>query len=130
MEFISQFLGLDPRATFIVIMVAVFTVFVLVVMWLSSKLRDANLNRDLRTRGDDESVKEEEDEEEEPEDRFFTIESYRLPNDWDENFSIIVDRQTKVQYLNFGECGITPLIDSNGKPILYEDEYADEEEPE
>ena len=46
-----------------------------------------------------------------PEDRFVKIE------EWSTNF-IIYDKETKVQYFVF-EGGITPLLDSEGKPILY-----------
>lgn len=46
-----------------------------------------------------------------PEDRFEKIE------EWSSNF-IMYDKQTKVQYFVF-EGGITPLLDREGKPILY-----------
>lgn len=46
-----------------------------------------------------------------PEDRFEKIE------EWSTNF-IMYDKQTKVQYFVF-EGGITPLLDKEGKPILY-----------
>ena len=46
-----------------------------------------------------------------PEDRFEKIE------EWSNNF-IMYDKETKVQYFVF-EGGITPLLDSEGKPILY-----------
>ena len=46
-----------------------------------------------------------------PEDRFIKIE------EWSTNF-IMYDKETKVQYFVF-EGGITPLLDSEGKPILY-----------
>lgn len=52
-----------------------------------------------------------ESEENIPEDRFEKIE------EWSNNF-IIYDKQTKVQYFVF-EGGITPLLDQEGKPILY-----------
>lgn len=52
-----------------------------------------------------------ESEEDIPEDRFVKIE------EWSTNF-IMYDKQTKVQYFVF-EGGITPLLDSEGKPILY-----------
>lgn len=54
---------------------------------------------------------EKESEENIPEDRFEKIE------EWSSNF-IMYDKQTKVQYFVF-EGGITPLLDSEGKPILY-----------
>ena len=54
---------------------------------------------------------EKESEENIPEDRFEKIE------EWSSNF-IMYDKQTKVQYFVF-EGGITPLLDQEGKPILY-----------
>ena len=54
---------------------------------------------------------EKESEENIPEDRFVKIE------EWSNNF-IMYDKQTKVQYFVF-EGGITPLLDQEGKPILY-----------
>ena len=45
------------------------------------------------------------------EDRFVKIE------EWSNNF-IMYDKQTKVQYFVF-EGGITPLLNQEGKPILY-----------
>lgn len=45
------------------------------------------------------------------EDRFEKIE------EWSNNF-IMYDKQTKVQYFVF-EGGITPLLNQEGKPILY-----------
>lgn len=52
-----------------------------------------------------------ESEENIPEDRFVKIE------EWSTNF-IMYDKQTKVQYFVF-EGGITPLLNQEGKPILY-----------
>ena len=52
-----------------------------------------------------------ESEENIPEDRFVKIE------EWSTNF-IMYDKETKVQYFVF-EGGITPLLNSEGKPILY-----------
>lgn len=46
-----------------------------------------------------------------PGDRFVKIE------EWSNNF-IMYDKQTKVQYFVF-EGGITPLLNQEGKPILY-----------
>ena len=59
---------------------------------------------------DNQEIKKE-SEENIPEDRFVKIE------EWSNNF-IMYDKQTKVQYFVF-EGGITPLLDSEGKPILY-----------
>lgn len=52
-----------------------------------------------------------ESEENIPEDRFIKIE------EWSNNF-IMYDKETKVQYFVF-EGGITPLLNQEGKPILY-----------
>ena len=52
-----------------------------------------------------------ESEENIPEDRFEKIQ------EWSSNF-IMYDKETKVQYFVF-EGGITPLLDQEGKPILY-----------
>ena len=52
-----------------------------------------------------------ESEENIPEDRFEKIE------EWSNNF-IMYDKQTKVQYFVF-KGGITPLLNQEGKPILY-----------
>lgn len=52
-----------------------------------------------------------ESEEDIPEDRFVKIEK------WSTNF-IMYDKETKVQYFVF-EGGITPLLNQEGKPILY-----------
>lgn len=43
----------------------------------------------------------------------------------DEEFFIIVDKETKVQYLVFKDYrkgGMTILVDENGKPLLYTEE--------
>ena len=77
----------------------------------------------------DDDLDESEDDEE-PEERFFRVPSYNLPDDWDDTFEIIVDRKTKVQYLCYGDYGITPLIDADGKPILYKDKYQEQDESE
>ena len=52
-----------------------------------------------------------ESEENIPKDRFEKIE------EWSNNF-IMYDKETKVQYFVF-EGGITPLLNQEGKPILY-----------
>lgn len=59
---------------------------------------------------DDQEIQKE-SEENVPEDRFVKIE------EWSTNF-IMYDKETKVQYFVF-EGGITPLLNSEGKPILY-----------
>jgi hypothetical protein len=129
MESISEYLNLDPRVVFIVVVVAVLTVFILVVKWLVAKTRDDSLYDDLdNDRDEDESDESEDDEE--PEERFFRVPSYDLPDDWDDTFEVIVDRKTKVQYLCYGDYGITPLIDADGKPILYKDDDEGQEESE
>lgn len=128
MESISEYLNLDPRVIFIVVAVAVLTIFVWVVKWLVTKTRNDSLYDDLDNNRDEGEY--DESEEEKPKGRFFVIESYYLPDDWEETFDVIVDRQTKVQYLNYGDYGITPLIDADGKPILYKDEEEEQEESE
>ena len=129
MESISEYLNLDPRVVFIVVVVAVLTVFILVVKWLVAKTRDDSLYDDLdNDRDEDESDESEDDEE--PEGRFFRVPSYNLPDDWDDTFEVIVDRKTKVQYLCYGDYGITPFIDADGKPILYKDKYQEQDESE
>jgi hypothetical protein len=128
MESISEYLNLDPRVVFIVVVVAVLTVFFLVVKWLVAKTRDDSLYDDLDNRDDDDLDESEDDEE--PEGRFFRVPSYNLPDDWDDTFEVIVDRKTKVQYLCYGDYGITPFIDADGKPILYKDEEEEQEESE
>ena len=128
MESISEYLNLDPRVIFIVVAVAVLTIFVWVVKWLVTKTRNDSLYDDLDNNRDEDEY--DESEEEKPKGRFFVIESYYLPDDWEETFDVIVDRQTKVQYLNYGDYGITPLIDADGKPILYKDDDEEQEESE
>jgi len=128
MESISEYLNLDPRVVFIVVVVAVLTVFILVVKWLVAKTRDDSLYDDLEDRKDDDLDESEDDEE--PEGRFFRVPSYDLPDDWDDTFEVIVDRKTKVQYLCYGDYGITPFIDADGKPILYKDKYQEQDESE
>ena len=126
MESISEYLNLDPRVIFIVVAVAVLTIFVWVVKWLVTKTRNDSLYDDLDNNRDEGEY--DESEEEKPKGRFFVIESYYLPDDWEETFDVIVDRQTKVQYLRYEDYGITPLIDADGKPILYKDKYQEESE--
>ena len=125
MESISEYLNLDPRVIFIVVAVAVLTIFVWVVKWLVAKTRDDSLYDDLDNRDDDDLDESEDDEE--PEGRFFRVPSYNLPDDWDDTFEVIVDRKTKVQYLCYEDYGITPFIGADGKPILYKDEKDQEE---
>ena len=128
MESISEYLNLDPRVIFIVVAVAVLTIFVWVVKWLVTKTRDDSLYDDLDNRDDDDLDESEDDEE--PEGRFFRVPSYNLPDDWDDTFEVIVDRKTKVQYLCYEDYGITPFIGADGKPILYKDDDEEQEESE
>ncbi len=121
MESIIEFIESNPLS-FMIAALVILVVILLIVKW-NHALRNDYLNRDLDDRDDD-------DDEEKPNGRFFVIESYYLPDEWEETFDVIVDRETKVQYLNYGEYGITPLIDSDGKPILYKDDDEDQEEPE
>lgn len=128
MESISEYLNLDPRVIFIVVAVAVLTIFVWVVKWLVTKTRNDSLYDDLDNRDDDDLDESEDDEE--PEGRFFRVPSYNLPDDWDDTFEVIVDRKTKVQYLCYEDYGITPFIGADGKPILYKDDDEGQEESE
>jgi hypothetical protein len=128
METIKEFIESNPLSSMIVVIVVVIGIL-LVIKWKQAMRKD-NLNDDLDDRDDDDDLDDLEDDEEKPNGRFFVIESYYLPDEWEETFDVIVDRQTKVQYLNYGEYGITPLIDSDGKPILYKDDDEDQEEPE
>jgi len=128
MESIIEFIESNPLS-FMIAALVILVVILLVVKW-NHALRNDYLNRDLDDRDDDDDLDDLEDDEEKPNGRFFVIESYYLPDDWEETFDVIVDRQTKVQYLNYGEYGITPLINSDGKPILYKDDDEDQEEPE
>lgn len=55
--------------------------------------------------------------------RFYYIDNEDLPEEWN-IFDIIVDKETRVQYLQDEEgYSLTPLIDSEGKPILYTGEF-------
>ena len=128
MESIIEFIESNPLS-FMIAALVILVVILLIVKW-NHALRNDYLNRDLDDRDDDDDLDDLEDDEEKPNGRFFVIESYYLPDDWEETFDVIVDRQTKVQYLNYGEYGITPLINSDGKPILYKDDDEDQEEPE
>lgn len=68
---------------------------------------------------DENNEDEEDDEENDDNGRFYFIACEDLPDEWN-FFDIIVDTQTRVQYLQDEEgYSLTPLIDSNGKPILY-----------
>ena len=56
--------------------------------------------------------------------RFYYITSDEMPEGWDEDFDVYVDKRTRVQYikLNYDE-GITALLDPDGKPILYKGDF-------
>ena len=126
METIKEFIESNPLSFMIATIIVVIGIL-LVIKWKQA-LRKDNLNRDLDNRDDDDLDESEDDEE--PEGRFFRVPSYNLPDDWDDEFGIIVDRKTKVQYLCYGDYGITPLIDADGKPILYKDKYQEQDESE
>ena len=129
MESIIEFYESNQRVFNALIFVIGLVVFYMLIRFFSRKGKDDNLNRNVNTRKGSDNPDESEDDEE-PEDRFFRIPSYDLPDDWDDAFEVIVDRKTKVQYLCFGEYRITPFIDADGKPILYKDKYQDQEESE
>jgi len=126
METIIEFIESNPLSFMIATIIVVIGIL-LVIKWKQA-LRKDNLNRDLDNRDDDDLDESEDDEE--PEGRFFRVPSYNLPDDWDDEFGIIVDRKTKVQYLCYGDYGITPFIDADGKPILYKDDDEEQEESE
>ena len=55
--------------------------------------------------------------------RFYFIDNGDLPEEWN-MFDIIVDKETRVQYLQDSDgYSLTPLIDSEGKPILYDGDF-------
>ena len=55
--------------------------------------------------------------------RFYFINNDDLPEEWN-MFDIIVDKETRVQYLQDIEgYSLTPLIDSEGKLILYTGDF-------
>ena len=92
-------------------------------MLFVAKNRNDKLNQSLNNDDEDVGDQDEDEDDEDSEERFFTIPSDELPEKWGETFDIIVDKETKVQYLSLTEgYGLTPLIDSDRKPILYEDE--------
>lgn len=126
MESIKEFIESNPLSFMIATIIVVIGIL-LVIKW-NHALRKDYLNRDLNNRDDDDLDESEDDEE--PEGRFFRVPSYNLPDNWDDTFEIIVDRKTKVQYLCYGDYGITPFIDADGKPILYKDKYQEQDESE
>ena len=126
MESIKEFIESNPLSFMIVVLVI--TVIILLVVKWTRVLRKDYLNDNMNSKDDDDLDESEDDEE--PEGRFFRVSSYDLPDDWDDEFEIIVDRKTKVQYLCYGDYGITPLIDADGKPILYKDKYQEQDESE
>ena len=73
----------------------------------------------LYTGNFDEECREDEEDENEEGERFYYIDSEDVPGNWDDTFNIIVDKKTRVQYLDFDTCGLTALIGPDGKPILY-----------
>ena len=127
MESIIEFFESNQRLFYAVIFVIGLAMFFVLIRLFSVNGEDDDLNLNLNREGDD---LDKSDEDEEPEDRFFRISSYNLPDDWDGALEVIVDRKTKVQYLCYGDYGITPFIDADGKPILYNDEEEDQEESE
>lgn len=126
MESIKEFIESNPLS--FMIGVLVITVIILLVVKWTRVLRKDYLNDDMNSKDDDDLDESEDDEE--PEGRFFRVSSYDLPDDWDDTFEVIVDRKTKVQYLCYGDYGITPFIDADGKPILYKDDDEGQEESE
>ncbi len=126
MESIKEFIESNPLSFMIVVLVI--TVIILLVVKWTRVLRKDYLNDDMNSKDDDDL--DDSEDYEEPEGSFFRVPSYNLPDDWDDTFEVIVDRKTKVQYLCYGDYGITPLIDADGKPILYKDKYQEQDESE
>ena len=128
MDLIIEFLKSNQRLLYAVVFVFGLVIFYVLIRLFAGKAQNDDLNRDLNSREDCDDLEEDDEEQEE---RFFRIPSYDLPEDWSETFEVIVDRETKVQYLCSTEgYGLTPLIDSEGKPILYKDKYEDQDEQE
>jgi hypothetical protein len=80
----------------------------------------------------EESDNEDDDDDDEYEEddngRFYFIDNDDLPEEWN-MFDIIVDKETRVQYLQDEEgYSLTPLINSEGKPILYTGDFDEYDE--
>ena len=127
MESIIEFIKSDQFIFFAKFSIIIIVILYALIRLFAWKSKDDNLIRNSDDDDREDAINLDELEKEKTEGRFFVIESYYLPDDWEETFDVIVDRQTKVQYLNYGVCGICPLIDSDGKPILYIDEENQEE---
>jgi hypothetical protein len=126
MESIFEFFKSDQRLLYAVVFIVLLVLFYVLVRLFVGKSKDDYYDEDDLDEDDDQADR---DGDEELEERFFRIPSYDLPEDWSETFEVIVDRETKVQYLCSTEgYGLTPLIDSEGKPILYKDKYEDQDE--
>lgn len=58
--------------------------------------------------------------------RFYRINHEDMPDGWGEIFGLLIDRQTRVQYLQDSKgYATTPLIDANGKPIPYTGDFTE-----
>ena len=126
MESIFEFFKSDQRLLYAVVFIVLLVLFYVLVRLFVGKSKDDYYDEDDLDEEDDQADR---DGDEELEERFFRIPSYDLPEDWSETFEVIVDRETKVQYLCSTEgYGLTPLIDSEGKPILYKDKYENQDE--
>ena len=129
MESFIEFYESNQQLFRVVIFVIGLIIFIVAINFFNKKARNNSLNNSDYNEDDiDEDDGYENDEE--LGERFFRIPSYNLPEDWGETFGVIVDRKTGVQYLCYGDYGITPFIDSDGKPILYKDEEEEQEESE
>ena len=104
--------------------IVVIVLFVLAFKLFIKKFGDDDFN-DLNEASDDEGDDYDDEGDDEPE-RFVTLDDTDLPYDWGDTFGVIVDRKTRVQYLSFGDYGLTPYIDAEGKPILYEGKIPEE----
>ena len=77
---------------------------------------------------DEDGDEDDNDEEDDDNGRFYFIDNDDLPEEWN-MFDIIVDKETRVQYLQDSEgYSLTPLIDSEGKPILYTGDFDEYDE--
>jgi hypothetical protein len=113
---------MEPTALEIIVVVwALAMLFIVYYCTKDNRKRSKNQESKI-TRPMVEESEEEDDEYEETPSRFYYL------NDWDEFFNIHVDRETRVQYLECCYCdGLTVLINSDGKPILYTGNFEDEE---
>lgn len=92
--------------------------------YISKKREEKELNA---TQGDErvEKQTEVEEDDDEEEGRFDLFEGKKIG--WGEEFSLCIDNSTGVQYLIIYEIGMTLLLDENGKPIIYNGEFDEDD---